>query len=281
MEEKPSYYSILTADVRYDERLTPNEKLMYSEITALMQKSGVCWANNAYFAELYKVSKETVSRWINHLFELNYICVQITRDVNTKQILERSITIPTIDYQMSIGIDKNVNRGIDKNVNRGIDKNVKENNINNINNTSINNIKEEETIDDLILKEPFELRDNLKEFLKMRKAIKKPMTTRAFNLLTKRLIGLSNNSQEQNAILEQSILNSWQDIYPLKKENQELLKKSQELNPDEYEDVSIGYIDKYGITVYASYPRKKGQTEWTEEERAKILKEVEGVKFLW
>ena len=138
MEEKPSYYSILTADVRYDERLTPNEKLMYSEITALMQKSGVCWANNAYFAELYKVSKETVSRWINHLFELNYICVQITRDVNTKQILERSITIPTIDYQMSIGIDKNVNRGIDKNVNRGIDKNVKENNIKEINITSNN-----------------------------------------------------------------------------------------------------------------------------------------------
>lgn len=144
-----------------------------------------------------------------------------------------------------------------------------------------NNKNKEETINDLILGSPIELRDNLKEFLKMRKTIKKPMTTRAFKLLLTRLTKLSNNSQTQNAILEQSILNSWQDIYPLKKENQEPLKKSQELNPDEYEDVSIGYIDKYGITVYASYPRKKGQTEWTEEERAKILKEVEGVKFLW
>lgn len=212
MEEKPSYYSILTADVRYDERLTPNEKLMYSEITSLMQKSGVCWANNAYFAELYKVSKETVSRWINHLYELNYICVQITRDVNTKQILERSITIPKLDYQISIGIDKNVNTPIDKN--------VKENNINNINNTSINNIKEkEETINDLILGSPIELRDNLKEFLKMRKTIKKPMTTRAFKLLLTRLTKLSNNSQTQNAILEQSILNSWQDVYQLKNSN--------------------------------------------------------------
>ena len=66
--------------------------------------------------------------------------------------------------------------------------------------------------------------------------------------------------------------------------NEELKRnpsKLQQQQSDEYEDVSIGYIDKYGITVYASYPRKKGQTEWTEEERAKILKEVEGVKFLW
>lgn len=138
MEEKPSYYSILTADVRYDKRLNSNEKLLYSEITALMQKSGVCWANNRYFADLYEVSKETVSRWINHLFELNYICVQITRDYKTKEIIERTITLPTIDYQKSIPIDKNINTPIANFVNTPIDKNIKDNNIKEINITSNN-----------------------------------------------------------------------------------------------------------------------------------------------
>ena len=65
--EQPNYYSILTADVRYDKELTPNAKLLYSEITALSNKTGACWASNGYFAELYNVSKITISRWVNQL----------------------------------------------------------------------------------------------------------------------------------------------------------------------------------------------------------------------
>ena len=39
--EKPSYFSILTADVRYDRRLgKPNARELYSEITALSNKDG-------------------------------------------------------------------------------------------------------------------------------------------------------------------------------------------------------------------------------------------------
>ena len=134
--EQPSYYSIITADVRYDTRLTPNEKLLYSEITALLQKSGICWATNNYFAKLYNVTKETISRWINHLYELNYISVQIVKDAVTNQIIRRSITTPQIEYIKSLPIEKNVNTPIDKIINTPIEKNVKENN------TSKNNIKE-------------------------------------------------------------------------------------------------------------------------------------------
>lgn len=64
---QPSYYSIMPAYVRYDKDLKPNEKLLYSEITALSNKFGYCTASNNYFAPLYDVSKETVSRWISHL----------------------------------------------------------------------------------------------------------------------------------------------------------------------------------------------------------------------
>ena len=63
----PTYYSILTAEVRYSELLSPMEKIIYSEITALSSATGKCWATNQYFADLFKVEPTTVSEWINSL----------------------------------------------------------------------------------------------------------------------------------------------------------------------------------------------------------------------
>ena len=65
--EQPSYYAILTASVRYDNRLTDSEKILYAEITALSNKYGYCSASNNYFAKLYEVSKRTISTRINNL----------------------------------------------------------------------------------------------------------------------------------------------------------------------------------------------------------------------
>lgn len=88
-DEKPSYHSIITADVRYDERLKPNEKLLYSEITALSNKYGYCTATNSYFSKLYRADKSTVSRWVSHLEKCGYVQVEQTR--NGKRIVQRKI----------------------------------------------------------------------------------------------------------------------------------------------------------------------------------------------
>ena len=45
-ENSPSYYSIIPADVRYDNRLNANEKLLFSEISALTNVCGYCYAKN-------------------------------------------------------------------------------------------------------------------------------------------------------------------------------------------------------------------------------------------
>ena len=79
---KPNYYAIIPADVRYDDRLTPNAKLLYGEITALSNKKGFCFATNNYFAELYNVSKVSISKWINQLIEFDYLNVQYELDEN-------------------------------------------------------------------------------------------------------------------------------------------------------------------------------------------------------
>ena len=73
MAENPSYYAIIPANIRYDNTLKANEKLLYGEITCLTQSTGKCFASNAYFAELYGVSKTSISVWINNLIKKGYL----------------------------------------------------------------------------------------------------------------------------------------------------------------------------------------------------------------
>lgn len=119
--ENPSYYAIIPANVRYDNSLKANEKLMYGEITCLSKSSGKCFASNEYFANLYGTKKETVSRWISNLSKKGYIKTQLIYKDGTNQIINRYIQINQ--------------EGIDKKVNSPIDEKVKDN-ITSINNTS-------------------------------------------------------------------------------------------------------------------------------------------------
>ncbi|MFZ8408690.1 helix-turn-helix domain-containing protein [Staphylococcus aureus] len=138
MTDQPSYYSIITANVRYDNRLTDSEKLLFAEITSLSNKYGYCTASNGYFATLYSVVKETISRRISNLNKFGYLKIEIIKDGN--EVKQRKMYPLT---QSSIPIDAKINTPIDNSVNTPIDANVKENNtsinITRLNNTSINN----------------------------------------------------------------------------------------------------------------------------------------------
>ncbi len=138
MTDQPSYYSIITANVRYDNRLTDGEKLLFAEITSLSNKYGYCTASNGYFATLYNVVKETISRRISNLTKFGYLKIEIIKEGN--EVKQRKMYPLT---QSSIPIDAKINTPIDNSVNTPIDANVKENNtsinITRLNNTSINN----------------------------------------------------------------------------------------------------------------------------------------------
>lgn len=143
VKERPNYYSILPADVRYDKRLKANEKLLYSEITALANVNGYCFAKNSYFSELYGVSKETVSRWISNLQKFGYIKIELLYKENSKEISERKIHVARPSFDEG-GVDDLDNtpmtkksKGYRQKNQRGIDEKIKDNNTR-YNTTSIN-----------------------------------------------------------------------------------------------------------------------------------------------
>ena len=93
MENKPNYYAVIPATVRYDTRLKDKAKLLYGEIAALTNKHGECSASNKYFAELYDVDISTISRLIKNLCDYGYIKTTIVYKENTKEIEKRYMQI--------------------------------------------------------------------------------------------------------------------------------------------------------------------------------------------
>lgn len=71
------------------------------------------------------------------------------------------------------------------------------------------------TVDEVILVQSAELQEPLRDFVEMRKAIKKPITTKGLELAVKKLRQMAKSTAEAIEIINQSIMNSWQSFYPL------------------------------------------------------------------
>lgn len=128
---KPNYFALITANVRYDNDLSPNAKLLYGEITALSNAQGFCWATNAYFADLYKVTKRSVQLWLSQLEEKGYIRTVLSSEGPNDST--RKIYIVSPHEEIFAPPRKNVHEGDEKNFTPPHEENFT------LNNTSINN----------------------------------------------------------------------------------------------------------------------------------------------
>lgn len=109
-EDKPNYYSITPANVRYDKSLPMGARFMYGEITALTKKDGYCWAGDSYFAELYEVTNTTIQNWLRALERKGYISRKRIYKEGTKQIKNRYIRLFDTPTQNNLGTYvKNIN----------------------------------------------------------------------------------------------------------------------------------------------------------------------------
>ena len=91
--EKPNYYAVIPAEVRYSKKLTPNAKLLYAEITALSNMNGKCTASTQYFCRLYEVSRASIQNWLRLLEKNGYITRDVKYRQGSKEILSRSINL--------------------------------------------------------------------------------------------------------------------------------------------------------------------------------------------
>lgn len=122
--EKPNFYAVIPASVRYDDTLPANAKLLYGEISALTGSEGYCFASNGYFADLYGMSDETISRLIAKLEKAGHIYRLVDRD-ETGQIIGRRIFL-AVSAPEEQPLDEKINTPCQKNQG-GIDEKVKGN----------------------------------------------------------------------------------------------------------------------------------------------------------
>lgn len=131
---RPGYYAVIPADVRYDDRIPANAKLLYGEISALIGSDGFCFASNQYFADIYGLTPVTVARLVSKLEDAGYIKRELEKD-KTGQVVRRKIylSVSVPDVQPLNNFDNTPQQ----NCWDGINKNVKDTN------TSITNIEKE------------------------------------------------------------------------------------------------------------------------------------------
>lgn len=192
-----------------DTRLNALEKIILTEIDSLDNGEKGCYASNEHLAEFCQCSKTKVSTAIRKLIDCGYIYVQ-NFDGRKRELKSRL---------------SNFERQNIKKSNADI-QNLKESNtVNNTNNNTVSNKKERKSksksYDEQIVEytENEELQNALKAFIQMRSFIKKPLTEYALKLMLNKLDELGNTDDTKIAILNQSITNNWQGIFPLKDGN--------------------------------------------------------------
>jgi biotin operon repressor len=203
----PNYYAIIPAKVRYDKNLTASAKLIYAELTALSNKTGYAYPSNAYLAELYDVSEQSVRNWIICLEDAGYI--RREKDAAGNRIIVCLMDSPQKNFghdQKNLGFPpKKLGSPPQKILAR-----------NNTSNNTINNTKSK--IEQGI-KLPFsedEFKTAWAQYLKYRKVeLRKPYrTARSMNLALDKLKELSNNNVWQAIeILRTCEINGWTGIF--------------------------------------------------------------------
>ena len=198
----------IPAEVWLDDRLGALDKMILAEIDSLDNGIDGCWASNDYLARFCQCSPRKVSDSVSNLIKCGYIVVKsfdgrnrVLRSCMAKDASESSKNCEsdTQNLRESILIE-NTNRDTDsaKPTSGSRKCAVK---------TDAETLIMEYTGNE-------ELRQTLREFMKMRNAIKKPMTPYAVKLLLKKLTTLASDPAGQMEILEQSITHNWQGIFP-------------------------------------------------------------------
>lgn len=190
----------IPVEILLDKRMGALDKIILATIDAMDNGEG-CFASNECLCELCQCSKNKVSSTISLLVELNYI--KIINFDGRRRFLKSSLPkfgrcpkICEVDSQ-NLG-HSNITNNVAANKER----------------------KKEETFDSIFesRKVDGELKEAFVELIKARKLNGKKMTNRALELAIEKVRRMADDEKTQIAIINQSIENGWQGLFPLKRE---------------------------------------------------------------
>ena len=207
-----SYTSSITNELIRDKNLKANTKILLLVLMTYENKEGFAYPSQPRLIEETGLSKNTLLKCLNELEEKGYIKRVKEKGENNKYYINSSIKI---DTSTSIKINTSEDVTSIKNDTRG---SIKINTLE-VLNTSNKKEKEKKTNIDKII-EAYTKNDLLieaiKDFIKMRSTIKKPLTDRALKGILNKLDNFASNDLDKVEILENSIMNCWQGVFELK-----------------------------------------------------------------
>ncbi|KAB0668954.1 replication protein [Oryzomonas sagensis] len=175
------------------------------------------------------IVKTHISRAISKLENMNMIVTQkgnakgtsygINKNYNTWLLLPKKVTLP----KKVIIVTQKGNLPLPKKV----------------------NTKERESFKEKKEREMFEICIAWKAYVEMRVKIKKPLTPYAMKLRVGDLIKLQVQGQDPIAVLNQSTAACWQDLYPLKKNDAQLVEEIKQAVAPEMSDAIKRARERY------------------------------------
>ena len=208
-----SYTSSITNELIRDKSLKANTKILLLVLMTYENKEGFAYPSQPRLIEETGLSKNTLLKCLNELEEKGYIKRVKEKGENNKYYINSSIKIDTstsikINTSEDITSIKNNTRGSIKidtlEVLNTSNKKEKENKKSNM-----DKIIEAYTKNDLLV-------EAIRDFIKMRSTIKKPLTDRALKGILNKLDTFATNDLDKVEILENSIMNCWQGVFELK-----------------------------------------------------------------
>lgn len=200
-------------------RLKGNELLVYAIIYGFSQDYETRFTGSLqYLADWTNSTKQSCIKCLKSLIEKGYITkheniVNGVKFCEYQAVKPKSMVVNKVEH----GSKQSLMGGSKQSLHNTIDNNTLGNNIE-IKKERKNKSKSyDEQIAEYTGNE--ELQDALKAFIQMRAFIKKPMTEYALKLMLKKLDEMGNTDNTKIAILNQSITNNWQGIFPLKDGN--------------------------------------------------------------
>ncbi len=205
-QERPFKGVWIPAEIWLNENLSLQEKAVLAEIDSFCSRYESCYASNEHFAKFIGVSTRRIRDILKSLEDKHLLEREIIYKKGTKEIEKRFLRLP---YPSG----RKLPHSEEENFPTPKEENCPENipSFNKSKNSKVNIYSYADAKSDTF-------KEAWRGFVDMRKAKKKPLTDRAIKSIFKKLDEYASDDETQAKILDQSTMNCWTGVFPLKPE---------------------------------------------------------------